>query len=162
MYQASHGVGDTLFEDFGLRLDGDPRAVTFLIFTISTVSMPSGASHKLCVWIRSPIPLNSANPSTSYVLPFNDSYIHQRIRKCDSFKIEGRFEFESLGAKMIMGFSSRMPETIVKPKPPPLDLHSSEKDKFWLFSLGMYFLQILYDLHGILWACVVRTFVLMF
>jgi hypothetical protein len=29
-YEAS-GVGDTLFEDFRLRLDGDPRAVTFLI-----------------------------------------------------------------------------------------------------------------------------------
>ena len=30
MYEAS-GVGDMLFEDFRLRLDGDPRAVTFLI-----------------------------------------------------------------------------------------------------------------------------------
>ena len=29
-YEAN-GVGDTLFEDFRLRLDGDPRAVTFLI-----------------------------------------------------------------------------------------------------------------------------------
>ena len=30
MYEAG-GVGDTLFENFRLRLDGDPRSVTFLI-----------------------------------------------------------------------------------------------------------------------------------
>jgi len=123
-YEAS-GVGDTLFEDFRLRLDGDPRAVTFLIFTIPIVSMPPGASHKIRVWIRSLVPLSAADPSTSYVLPFNDSYIYQRIWKCDSFKVGGRLEFESLGSKMIMGFSSGMPETIVMPNPPPLDLRSS-------------------------------------
>ena len=33
MYEAS-GVGDMLFEDFRLRLDGDPRAVTFLILCV--------------------------------------------------------------------------------------------------------------------------------
>ena len=33
MYEAG-GVGDTLFEDFRLRLDGDPRAVTFLILCV--------------------------------------------------------------------------------------------------------------------------------
>ena len=33
MYEAG-GVGDTLFEDFRLRLDGDPRAVTFLILYV--------------------------------------------------------------------------------------------------------------------------------
>lgn len=33
MYEAS-GVGDMLFEDFRLRLDGDPRAVTFLILYV--------------------------------------------------------------------------------------------------------------------------------
>jgi hypothetical protein len=142
MYEAS-GVGDTLFEDFRLRLDGDPRAVTFLILyalffyikiqwfsstarsTTPTTSMPAGASHKLRVWIRSLVPLTSVDPSTSYVLPFNDSYIYQRIWKCDSFKIGGRLEFESLGSKMTMGFSSGMPETIVMPNPAPLDLHSS-------------------------------------
>jgi hypothetical protein len=86
--------------------------------------MPAGASHKLCVWIRSLVPLSSAEPSTSYALPFNDSYIYQRIWKCDSFKIGGRLEFETLGPKMAMGFSSGAPETIVMPNPPPWDLHS--------------------------------------
>lgn len=155
MYEAS-GVGDILFEDFRLRLDGDPRAVTFLILcvcfsslyfflnkikikifgfacsffvifcsTVPNVSMPVGASHKLRVWLRSIVPLRSADASTSYVLPFNDSYIYQRIWKYDSFKIGGKLEFETLGSKMTMGFSSGMPETIVMPNPPPLDLHSS-------------------------------------
>ena len=144
MYEAS-GVGDILFEDFRLRLDGDPRAVKFVILyalnfninillahfflflysTTPNVSMPAGASHKLRVWIQSLVPLNSADTSTSYVLPFNDSYIYQRIWKCDSFKIGGRLEFETLGSKMTMGFSSGMPETVVMPHPPPLDLYSS-------------------------------------
>jgi len=121
-YEAS-GVGDTLFEDLRLRLDGDPRAATFLIYTVPTASMPVGASHKIRVWIRSLVPLTAIDPSTSCVLPFNDSYIYQRIWKSDSFKIGGRLDFATLGSKMIMGFSSGMPETIVMPKPPPLELH---------------------------------------
>ena len=139
-YEAN-GVGDTLFEDLRLRLDGDPRAVTFLILyaplvkqfvrlliatcsTVQTASVPVGASHKIRVWIRSLVPLTATDPSTSYALPFNDSYIYQRIWKCDSFKIGGRLDFESLGSKMIMGFSSGMPETIVMPKPPSLELYT--------------------------------------
>ena len=81
--------------------------------------MPIGASHKLRVWLRSLVPLSQVDPSTSYVLPFNDSYIYQRIWKNDSFKIGGRLEFETLGSKMTMGFSSGMPETVVMPNPPP-------------------------------------------
>ena len=158
MYEAS-GVGDILFEDFRLRLDGDPRALTFLILYVSffsfspfyknekekiiksnhlgslshfilfcssipNISMPAGASHKLRVWLKSTVPLGFADPSTSYVLPFNDSYIYQQIWKSDSFKVGGRLEFETLGSKMTMGFSSGMPETIVMPNPPPLDLHT--------------------------------------
>ncbi|KAF8806256.1 hypothetical protein BYT27DRAFT_7103255 [Phlegmacium glaucopus] len=122
------GVGDTLFEDFRLRLDGDPRTVTFLIFTVPTTSMPAGAAHKLQVWIRSVVPFSASDPSTSYVIPFNDSYIYQRIWKCDSFKIGGRLDFESLGAKMIMGFSTSVPETVVMPNS-PVDLHSPARKK---------------------------------
>ena len=101
------------------------RLLILCYSTIPIVSMPSGASHKLRVWIRSLVPLSSADPSTSYMLPFNDSYIYQRIWKCDSFKVGGRLEFESLGSKMTMGFSSGMPEMIVMPNPAPLDLYSS-------------------------------------
>ncbi|KAJ3516814.1 hypothetical protein NLJ89_g889 [Agrocybe chaxingu] len=123
-YEAA-GVGDMLFDDYKLRLDGDPRALSFLIFSIPSNSIPSGASHKLRVWIRSLVPLSTSDPTTSYVLPFNDSYIYQRLWKDDGFKIGGRLDFESLGTKMIMGFSSGAPETIVMPHPPPSsDLHS--------------------------------------
>ncbi|KAF8961115.1 hypothetical protein BDZ97DRAFT_1905651 [Flammula alnicola] len=111
-YEAN-GVGDTLFEDYRLRLDIDPRAISFLIFTIPSQSMPTGASHKLRVWLRSLVPLSSIDPATSYVLPFNDSYIYQRIWKCDAFKIGARLDFESLGAKMVMAFSSGIPETVM-------------------------------------------------
>ena len=90
--------------------------------------MPTGATHKLHVWIRSIVPISSTVSSTSYVLPFNDSYVYQRIWKCDSFKIGGRLEFETLGSRMTMGFPSGMPETIVMPNPLPLDLHSSTPD----------------------------------
>jgi len=77
-------------------------------------SIPAGASHKLRIWIRSVAPLAAANTS-AYGLPFNDSYIYQRIWKEDSFKIGSRLDFESLGAKMHMGFSAGGPETIVMP-----------------------------------------------
>jgi len=124
----ANGVGDTLFEDFRLRLDGDPRAISFLIFTIPSNSIPAGASHKLRVWLRSLVPLPSSDPTTSYVLPFNDSYIYQRIFKCDNFKLGARLDFDSLGNKMVMGFPSNSgtPETIVMPNAPPPseDLHS--------------------------------------
>lgn len=33
MYEAG-GVGEVLFEDLRLRLDGDPRAITFLILYV--------------------------------------------------------------------------------------------------------------------------------
>lgn len=94
--------------------------------TVPTNSMPIGAAHKLRVWLRSVVPLSASDPTTSYVIPFNDSYIYQRIWKCDSFKIGGRLDFESLGTKMILGFSTTMPETIVMPNP-PVDLHSPSR-----------------------------------
>jgi len=126
MVYDANGVGDTLFEDLRLRLDGDPRTISFLIFTIPTNSMPAGASHKLRVWLRSLVPIPFSDPTTSYVLPFNDSYVYQRIFKSDNFKIGARLDFESLGNKMVMGFASGAPETIASPNPTPPseDLHS--------------------------------------
>ncbi|TFK43887.1 hypothetical protein BDQ12DRAFT_596679 [Crucibulum laeve] len=115
-YEAN-GVGAILFEDLNLKLDGDPRTVTFLIYSVPTTSMPVGASHRLRVWLRSLVPLNASDPSTSYVLPFNDSYIYQRIWKSDAFKVGARLDFESLGSKMVMGFSSGSPVTITTNQP---------------------------------------------
>ncbi|KAF9534588.1 hypothetical protein CPB83DRAFT_842566 [Crepidotus variabilis] len=111
----ANGVGDVLFDDFRLRLDNDPRSISFLIFSLPSNSIPVGAAHKLRIWIRSLIPVASTDPRSTYVLPFNDSYIYQRIWKTDSFKIGGRLDFESLGVKMIMGFSAGGPETVAMP-----------------------------------------------
>ncbi|KAF9006741.1 hypothetical protein BDQ17DRAFT_1389501 [Cyathus striatus] len=108
-YEAN-GVGGLLFDEFSLKISGDPR--TFGARTI----MPAGASHRLRVWLRSLVPLSSSNPTASYTLPFNDSYIYHRIWKSDAFKIGARLDFDSLGSKMIMGFpSSGGPQTIVQP-----------------------------------------------
>lgn len=38
MVYDANGVGDTLFEDLRLRLDGDPRTISFLI--LSVIRMP--------------------------------------------------------------------------------------------------------------------------
>ncbi|PPQ63143.1 hypothetical protein CVT24_005783 [Panaeolus cyanescens] len=131
-YEAN-GVGDTLVDDFRVRLDGDPRGVTFLIYTVPTNAIPAGASHKLRVWMRSLVPITN-DPGTSYVLPFNDSFIYQRIWKNDNFRLGSRLDFDSLGTKMVKGFSVGAPETIVMPDPPShaeghrtsssVDLHS--------------------------------------
>jgi hypothetical protein len=136
----ANGVGELLFEDFKLRLEGDPRSITFLILCVSgipislspfthintwtastmpTQCVPAGASHKLRVWLRSLVPISSVDPTTSYALPFNDSYIYQRVWKCDAFKIGSRLDFESLGPKMVMAFSSGLPETIMVQNPAP-------------------------------------------
>ena len=114
-----------------MKLDNDPRSISFLILSVFTVllthsvlltklisslptnSIPAGAAHKLRVWIRSAVPV--ASSQSNYVLPFNDTYIYQRIWKCDSFKIGGRLDFDSLGPKMVMAFSSGGPETVAMP-----------------------------------------------
>lgn len=86
--------------------------------SIPSNSIPSGASHKLRVWIRSPVPINMPSPQGgSYALPFNDSYIYQRIWHTDGLKIGGRLDFESLGVKMVMGLPVGEPETVLVPLP---------------------------------------------
>jgi hypothetical protein len=102
---------------------------TGLIYPYSTTpspSVPVNASHKLRVWLRSLVPLASIDPATSYALPFNDSYIYQRIYKSDTFKIGARLDFETLGPKMVMAFSSGIPETVTSQNVPTVDedLHS--------------------------------------
>jgi len=126
----SGGVGDVLFDDIKMKLDGDTRSLSFLIFSIPSTSLPAGASHKLRVWVRTLAPLNATESGASYALPFNDSYIYQRIWKNDLFKIGGRLDFSTLGSKMIKAFSSGAPETIVTQAPrPSTDSRSIYKDK---------------------------------
>ncbi|KAJ4479022.1 hypothetical protein J3R30DRAFT_2705992 [Lentinula aciculospora] len=105
----SAGVG-MLFEDFRLILQGDPRSVSFLIYTIPMGSMPAGASHRIRVWLKTFLPFPN-DQSSNISLPFNDSYVYQRIWKSDSLKIGVRLDFHSLGAKMIMGYLNGPPKT---------------------------------------------------
>lgn len=108
-YEAN-GVGGNLFEDLRLRIDGDPRTVTFLIYTVPIKSVPVGASHRIRVWMKSLVNLSASTPSA---LPFHDSYIYQRIWKSDTFKIGARLDFESMSNKATMGFAAGPPQTIV-------------------------------------------------
>ncbi|TEB37103.1 hypothetical protein FA13DRAFT_1726237 [Coprinellus micaceus] len=119
-YEAG-GVGGVIFEDVRLKLDVGPRSVGFLIFTVPSNSVPPGASHKLRVWIRTLVPPSSLVPSLDPSqpqqqnftgLPFNDSYLYQRLYKTDDFKVGAHLQFESLGPKMIMAFSMGGPEVV--------------------------------------------------
>ncbi len=90
--------------------------------------MPVGATHRLRVWLRSLVPLTN-DPAISQSLPFNDSYIYQRIFKLEEFKVGGRLEFNALGNKLVMGFSPRGgPETITMARS-PIKNPDKEKEK---------------------------------
>ncbi|KAG5648749.1 hypothetical protein DXG03_000096 [Asterophora parasitica] len=115
-YEAN-GVGANLFEDLQLRIDGDPRAVTFLIYCVPISSIPAGSSHRIRVWLKSLVNLSASTPSA---LPFHDSYIYQRIWKSDNFKIGARLDFEAMSNKTIMGFSAGAPVTVETSVPLPL------------------------------------------
>jgi hypothetical protein len=87
-----------------------------MILAVSTVpiqSAPIGASHRIRVWLKSLTNIPPDESATTYSLPFNDSYVYQRIWKSDTLKIGARLNFESMGNKAIMGFSSGGPQTIV-------------------------------------------------
>lgn len=108
----ANGVGGVLIDDFRLLLQGDPRKVSFLIYTVPMNSMPAGASHRIRVWLKTLTPL-AGDRSPAYSLPYHDSYTFQRIWKSDNFKIGARLDFGTLGSKMIMGYSSGPAKTIV-------------------------------------------------
>ena len=80
-------------------------------------SKPPGASHRLRVWLRSLITLTSNDPNTSYPLPFNDSYIYQRLYKSDNLKMGGRLDFASLQNKVATAFLNGPPQVIVSEVP---------------------------------------------
>ncbi|KAF9025877.1 hypothetical protein BDZ89DRAFT_1161536 [Hymenopellis radicata] len=103
------GVGAMLFEDLRLKVDGDPRTVTFHIYTVPMKSLPIGASHRLRVWMRT---FCGTSDTASLSIPYNDSYIYQRIWKSDSLKIGGHLDFSALGSKMIVGHSLGSPTTV--------------------------------------------------
>ncbi|KAF8827234.1 hypothetical protein HHX47_DHR5000568 [Lentinula edodes] len=84
--------------------------VQFIASTVPMSSMPAGASHRIRVWLKTFLPFPN-DQSSNISLPFNDSYVYQRIWKSDSLKIGARLDFYSLGAKMVMGYSNGPPKT---------------------------------------------------
>ncbi|KAJ6587799.1 hypothetical protein B0H10DRAFT_812365 [Mycena sp. CBHHK59/15] len=100
------GVGTSLIDDLRLILDGDPRKLTFLIYTVPIKSAPAGASHRLRIWLKSPAPL----PANA--LPFSDAYVYQRVWKSDTFKLGARLDFAALGPALVMGVSAGAPRTV--------------------------------------------------
>ncbi|KAJ7584346.1 hypothetical protein C8J56DRAFT_149924 [Mycena floridula] len=125
----ANGVGGVLIEDFRLILHGDPRKATFLIYTVPMQSAPEGASHRVRVWLKT---YSSApvDPTSTFSLPFSDSYVYQRIWKSDSFKIGAQLDFGSLAnRKMVMGFSvGGGPKTIVMSQTGGGDLRYLDKN----------------------------------
>jgi len=106
-YEAA-GAGRPLFEDLRLRLDCEPKEVSFMIYSIPISSTPAGASHRLRVWLCSPYrgPSPSISPSAS---SNRESYVYQRIWKSDRFRLGAYLNFEALGSKLVMGVSSEPP-----------------------------------------------------
>ncbi|KAN0097053.1 hypothetical protein V8E55_001499 [Tylopilus felleus] len=103
-YEAG-GAGRTLFENCHLRLYCEPQSVSFLIYTIPVPSSPTGASHRLRVWLRMPQPKSPPlplEPSVSHLNGTPHTYLYQRLWKSDDFKIGARLSFESVGSKIIL------------------------------------------------------------
>jgi hypothetical protein len=116
-YEAG-GAGATLFENYPLQLECDPRSVTFLIYTIPISSSPPGASHRLRVWLRAVCP--SQRSATSLNAPFSDSHIYQRIWNTDTFKVGAQLDFTSLGRKFIVGVPDSLVPRVAPLAPLPL------------------------------------------
>ncbi|KAJ7034139.1 hypothetical protein C8F04DRAFT_1102373 [Mycena alexandri] len=111
MEYTANGVGKILMNDLRLRVDGDPRRVAFLIYTIPVRSAPAGASHRLRVWLKTrALPPDGAAPSQS---PAVDAHVYQRVWKSDAFKIGHRLDFQALGPSLVMGVRTGAPQTIV-------------------------------------------------
>lgn len=74
--------------------------------TIPIHSTPRGASHRLRIWLRAPLP--SPYPSAPYT-PANgmaQNSICHRIWSTDNFKIGHVLDFSALGSRMVMGVPS--------------------------------------------------------
>ncbi|KAG6812097.1 hypothetical protein H0H92_004397 [Tricholoma furcatifolium] len=105
------GVGGSLVEDLRLRIDGDPRTVTFHIYAVPIDSIPAGSTHRIRIWTKSLVSMSASDPPTLH--PFQDSYIYQRIYKNDMFKIGAQLDFESMSSKATMGFAVGGVQTVV-------------------------------------------------
>ncbi|KAG6910802.1 hypothetical protein DXG01_007691 [Tephrocybe rancida] len=108
----ANGVGGNFIEDLRLRIDGDPRTMTFLIYTVPINSVPAGSSHRVRIWTKSLVS-HAAGDHPAH--PFQDSYIYQRIYKNDLFKIGGQLDFNNMSNKATVGFAVGPVKTITTP-----------------------------------------------
>ncbi|KAJ7827665.1 hypothetical protein B0H14DRAFT_2367495, partial [Mycena olivaceomarginata] len=100
------GVGNILMDDLHLRVEGDPFRVALLVYTVPVRSMPVGASHRLCVWLKTR--WDNLNAGA-----LGDSYVYQRVWRSDAFKMAVRLDFEMLGPRIVMGSPAGSPQTVV-------------------------------------------------
>ncbi|KAJ7098606.1 hypothetical protein B0H15DRAFT_583477 [Mycena belliarum] len=128
-YEAS-GVGAELVNDLRLIVDGDPRSLRFLIYTVPVRSVPAGASHRLRLWLKS-----SVAPDAGAAHPAGDTsgHVYQRLWKSDVFKLGAWLDFEQLGPTLVMGTAVGAPQTVtmearVRAQPPtPLGYQQDAK-----------------------------------
>ncbi|KAJ7194544.1 hypothetical protein GGX14DRAFT_678614 [Mycena pura] len=134
------GVAAPLVDDLRLLVDGDPRRLTFHLYTVPIRSVPAGASHRLRVWLRSPLPRDddAAAAQAQAQLPGAErSYVYQRLWKSDAFKIGGRLDFEALGPKLMMGRPAGAAQTVPAesweyrgaPGPPSREAYQEDTEK---------------------------------
>ncbi|KAG6832349.1 hypothetical protein H0H87_001813 [Tephrocybe sp. NHM501043] len=64
-------------------------------------SVPTGSSHRIRIWTKSLVNQSAAEHPA---LPFQDSYIFQRIYKNDMFKLGAQLDFENMSNKATMAF----------------------------------------------------------
>ncbi|KAJ7682045.1 hypothetical protein DFH06DRAFT_1264887 [Mycena polygramma] len=115
MEYVAGGVGSVLMDDLRLHVDGDPRRVAFLVYSVPIRSVPMGASHRLRVWLKTPAVPPAIPPDAPRQTV--DSYVYQRVWKSDTFKIGARLDFEALGPRLVMGSSAGPPQTVVVEAP---------------------------------------------
>ncbi|KAF7352243.1 hypothetical protein MVEN_01187700 [Mycena venus] len=112
MEYAAGGVGNMLMDDLRLRVEGDPRRVAFLVYTVPVRSVPKGASHRVRVWLRTRAAPHAPAASTPRPVVASESCVYQRVWKSDAFKIGARLDFEALGPRVVMGAMAGPPQTV--------------------------------------------------
>jgi len=117
-YEAG-GAGRILLDDYDIRLDEDcnPHTIAFVIYSVPVKSTPPNASHRLRLWIRTPVTPTSPSSSAGSLPNPNPSYIYQRLWKSDEFKLGSELNFGALSSKVVMGVhDARGPRVEMKPQ----------------------------------------------
>ncbi|KAG6891312.1 hypothetical protein C0992_009193 [Termitomyces sp. T32_za158] len=101
--------------------------VTFTCSSVPITSVPAGSSHRIRIWTKSLVNAPATEPTT---LPFQDSYIFQRVYKNDMLKIGAHLDFENMSTKATMGFAAGPVQTIVTTIPAPISPTSTSRSMY--------------------------------